>query len=205
MRALVYGGAFNPPTAAHIALAEFACQKTGSDCVIFVPTKMTYIRDDQGKDFAFGNEKRLQMLETIAEKREWMKVSDYELKAEEQPRTYVTLCHLRSLGYECRLLFGSDKLTELEHGWKYMDEIFDEFGVVCMQRSNDDCAKIIAADPYLSAHSDRIELIDTPDTYQNYSSSRIRELLKSGQPDTEELKRLLPEELYGLIPERGEL
>ncbi len=204
MRALVYGGAFNPPTAAHIELAEFACRRTDSDCVIFVPTKMTYIRDDQGKDFAFGNEQRLQMLETIARKREWMIVSDYEIKAETQPRTYMTLCHLRDLGYDCRLLVGSDKLTELEHGWMYMDEIFMQFGIVCMQRSNDDCEKIIADDPYLCRYRDRIELIDTPDTYQNYSSSRIRELLRSSEPDTAELRRLLPEELYGLIPERGE-
>lgn len=204
MRALVYGGAFNPPTAAHIDLAEFACQKTDSDCVIFVPTKMSYIRDDQGKDFAFGNEERLAMLKKVAEDKAWMIVSDYELKAEEQPRTYTTLCHLRDLGYECRLLFGSDKLTELEHGWMYMDEIFREFGIVCMQRSNDDCEKIIDSDPFLKQYRDRIELLDTPDKYQNYSSSRIRRLLRSENPDGDELRRLLPEELHGLIPERGE-
>ncbi len=199
MKALVYPGAFNPPTAAHIDLAEYAKSRTRSDKVIYVPSKMTYIRDDQGKDFAFDDADRLMMLQKIAEERDWAEVCDYELKAAKQPRTYETLCWLRDQGYECRLLFGSDKLVELETGWKYTDEILRQFGVVCLQRSNDDCETLIDTDPFLSKYKDCITLLRTPEKYQNYSSSRIRKLLRSKHPDVGELRRLLPPELYDLV------
>ena len=52
-RSLAFFGAFNPPTRAHIDLAEFALQETGSKDVIFVPSKSTYIKEDQKKSFAF--------------------------------------------------------------------------------------------------------------------------------------------------------
>ena len=74
MRALVYGGAFNPPTIAHIELADFARKAAGFDKVIFVPSKMRYITDDQKKDFAFDDETRLAMLRECAKAHEWMKV-----------------------------------------------------------------------------------------------------------------------------------
>ena len=125
IKALMFGGAFNPPTIAHIQLAEYAKKMTKSDVVIFVPTKMTYIKNDQQKDFAFNDEVRYEMLQKIASTREWMVVSDFEIKAETQPRTYMTLLHLKDEGYACKLLFGSDKLKELKTGWMYMKEITD--------------------------------------------------------------------------------
>ena len=77
IKALMFGGAFNPPTIAHIQLAEYAKKMTKSDVVIFVPTKMTYIKNDQQKDFAFNDEVRYEMLQKIASTREWMVVSDF--------------------------------------------------------------------------------------------------------------------------------
>ena len=65
-------------------------------------------------------------------------VSDYELKEENQPRTYQTLCYLKEKGYACKLLFGSDKLPELKTGWKHVEEIAKEFGIVCMARYDDE-------------------------------------------------------------------
>ena len=200
MKALVYVGAFNPPTGAHIDLAQYAMCRTGADKVIYVPSKSTYIKYDQGKDFVFTDEERLDFLWRIAHERDWMDVSDYELKADHQPRTYETLCYLRDTeGCDCQLLFGSDKLKELEHGWKYVDEICNEFGIVCLQRMDEDCRQIIADDPFLRAHADHITVLKTPEKYQKYSSSRIRHLLKAEKPDIGELKRLLPPELFDLV------
>ena len=92
MRALVYGGAFNPPTIAHIELADFARKAAGFDKVIFVPSKMHYITDDQKKDFAFDDETRLAMLRECAKAHEWMEVSDYEIKAAEQQLRFPEFC-----------------------------------------------------------------------------------------------------------------
>lgn len=196
IKALMFGGAFNPPTIAHIQLAEYAKKMTKSDVVIFVPTKMTYIKNDQQKDFAFNDEVRYEMLQKIASTREWMVVSDFEIKAETQPRTYITLLHLKDEGYACKLLFGSDKLKELKTGWMYMKEITEQFGIVCMKRSNADFQSIMDNNPYVKNISPFIEMIDTPDDFQMISSSIVRHLFDEGK--YEEIDQLIPEELNGL-------
>lgn len=203
MRALVYGGAFNPPTIAHIELADFARKATGFDKVIFVPSKMRYIQEDQKKDFAFDDEKRLEMLRRIADTHPWMEVSDYELKAESQPRTYTTMCHLRDCGYECSLLFGSDKLPELNGGWKFIDEICHEFGIYCMARHNESCEEIIANDPYLTSISEFITVIHTPAAYQDVSSSRVRALYMKAAETIEEMNEMVPEEIRECLFVKG--
>lgn len=194
--ALMFGGAFNPPTNAHIHLAEFACQKTHRDCVVFVPSKMTYIENDQHKDFAFDDKTRFQMLNKIADERSWMKVSNYELLSEKQPRSYFTLQHLQEEGYHCSLLFGSDKLSELKTGWLYMTEIAKEFGIVCMVRADDDVEEIITKNDFLMTIRPYITIIETPKAWRSVSSSEVRRLYL--EKKFEEIDPLIPEELNGL-------
>ena len=61
-RCLAFFGAFNPPTLAHVELARRAMILSGRECVLFVPSKSGYITDQQGKDYAFTDEERLEML-----------------------------------------------------------------------------------------------------------------------------------------------
>ena len=91
IHALAFFGAFNPPTAAHLRLAEFALDETGREQAVFVPSKSVYIRDEQGKDVAYSDAQRLSMLEKAAETRPWMKVFDWEMRQPRQPRSYETL------------------------------------------------------------------------------------------------------------------
>ena len=77
---LAFFGAFNPPTRAHVELADFAFRAAGREGVIFVPSRADYIRNDQGKDGVLSGETRLAMLEKIAETRPWMEVTDRELR-----------------------------------------------------------------------------------------------------------------------------
>lgn len=192
-RVLVYGGAFNPPTIAHIESAAYALGKSGYDKVIFVPTKMTYIQKDQHKDYAFTDAERLAMLRKIADTHTWMQVSDYEINSEKQPRTLVTLKHLSESFDHCSLLFGSDKLKELETGWMRADLIAQEYGIWCMSRNGDQCEDIIHNDPYLSKLQKYIHIIHLPEKYQDISSSKVRKLLH--EKNYEEAFSLMPEEL----------
>ena len=207
--ALMFGGAFNPPTAAHIELAHYAMAAAGAECVIFVPSKASYVLHHQGKNFSFTDEERLEMLRRIAQSRPWMRVSSYEIAAARQPRTYETMCHLREEGYAPRLLVGSDKLPELAHIWKYVDEMCREFGIVCLSRGGDDAERMIQEDPYLRQRSEYITAVDAPLQYREVSSTRVRELIGAlrGEGDCsgdvlpglrEELHSLICEELEGL-------
>lgn len=200
IQALVIGGAFNPPTIAHIELVNAVRKTIGYDLVVFVPSKQSYIKEDQKKDYAFSNQARLDMLQAISESREWMMVCDYEINLDHQPKTYETLCHLQKEGIQGKLLFGSDKLMELEHGWKYIPELCKKFGIVVMKRSGDDVYAMIENDAYLSSLKQYITVVDTPNMYQMVSSSDVRSLLKDIQANKEALSKiLLPEVMSYLL------
>ena len=193
---LAFFGAFNPPTSAHIDLAEFAMKALGRDHVIFVPSQSTYISGFQGKDYAFSNEERLSMLNTIAAARPWMRVCDWEMKQSKQPKTYATLCHLREEGECPSLLIGSDKLIELETKWQFTREISDEFGIVCMDRGADNCEEIIRGSEFLQGL--KLTVLSVPDEYHGISSTEARKYLRQIQEAKEALKDILPPELSGL-------
>ena len=193
-RILAFFGAFNPPTAAHIELAKFAKEQTGHEGVMFVPSKSVYISLSQGKDFAYSDLTRLEMLRAAASTRPWMDVTDIEIKAERQPRTYNTLCKLRDLGYEPTLLLGSDKLPELENKWLYVKEMAEEFGILCLARGDDDCRRILCENPFLSSIAERIKIVVTPKEMRNVSSTKVRNALKDGKI-TDEIKNMLPSEI----------
>ena len=197
--ALAFFGAFNPPTAAHLSLADFALAATGREKVVFVPSKSVYIRYSQGKDFAYDDGQRLAMLRKAASLRPWMEVTDWEIRQDRQPRTYETLCHLRDSGYGAALLIGSDKLPELEHGWLHVEEIAREFGIVCLTRGKDECAGMIRRDPYLCALSPYIRVLETPEDTRNVSSTRVRELVREMRRLRTELEALTPPEILPML------
>lgn len=198
-RSLAFFGAFNPPTRAHIDLAAYAMKDTGRDDVIFVPSKMEYIRYEQKKNYAFSDESRIKMLAQIAQNRPWMRYTDIEMHEKEQPKTYRTLCRLRDMGENPSLLLGADKLDELETGWQFIPEIAREFGIVCLGRSGIDCDKIISESPFLSALN--ITVVNVPVEYKDISSTRARECLFHLTQLSSELQSILPPELLNLPAE----
>ncbi len=198
-RVLAFFGAFNPPTIAHIEAARLAMEATGREGVVYVPSKAVYIRDEQEKDFAFSDWQRFEMLRRAAESRPWMVVTDWELRQEAQPRTYETLCHLRDEGYALALLIGSDKLPELEHGWKHVGDIAREFGFVCNGRGTDECEAMIREDPYLSTLSDYIQVVGASDRLRGVSSTGVRRRLSRIRALKREVQALVPNEVLPLL------
>jgi len=198
-RVLAFFGAFNPLTIAHVEAARIAMEATGREGVVYVPSKAVYIRDEQDKDFAYSDWQRLEMLRRAAESRPWMSVTDWELKQEAQPRTYETLCHLRDEGYVPALLIGSDKLPELEHGWKHVGEIAREFGFVCNGRGTDECEAMIREDPYLSTLADHIEVVQASDLFRDVSSTGVRRRLSRIRALKREVQALVPNEVLPLL------
>lgn len=196
---LAFFGAFNPPTVAHLDLARFALEATGRERAVFVPSKSVYIRDEQGKDFAYSDVQRLGMLRAAASTRPWMAVTDWETRQERQPRTWETLCHLRKEGLQCALLMGSDKLEELEHGWLHVEDIAREFGIVCLTRGADDCQAMIQADAYLRTLSPYIRVLETPPATRDVSSTQVRQRMAQLRRLQEELSALVPGEILPLL------
>lgn len=198
-RVLAFFGAFNPPTVAHIELARFAMEAAGREGVVFVPSKSAYIEGEQGKDSAFSDAQRLDMLRRIAENRPWMSVTDVELNAPSQPRSYDTLCALRDMGYAPSLLLGSDKLVELQHIWRHVEDIGRKFGFVVLARGADDCEKMLREDAYLRSLAPYIQLLEAPDDYRDVSSTGVRKRLSQIQELRNELSAMLPDEIEPML------
>ncbi len=198
-RYLAFFGAFNPPTHAHLDLAAFARERTGAEAVWFVPSQSRYIREDQGKDFAYGDEERLAMLRAAAVTRPWMRVSDIEIRQETQPRTYDTLCRLREEGWDAALLLGSDKLPELEHRWLHVEKIAKEFGFAVLTRGSDRTNAMIREDAYLSALAPYMTVLKTPERTRHLSSTAVRERVALIREAQRELKEMVPPEILALL------
>ncbi len=198
INALFFGGAFNPPTIAHIQLAKYAMEKINFDKVIFCPTKSKYILNTEHKDFSFNEETRLNMLKDIANNNSFMIVSDIEIKMKEQSRTYFTLKKLSSEGYNLKLLIGSDWLNKLTTEWKYVEEIAKEFGIVVLKRNNDDVDTLFNTIPLLIKIKKYVTIIDAPNNFKFVSSNKIRTLLKDYDTNKDEINKDLPNELHNL-------
>ncbi len=196
MKALFFGGAFNPLTNAHLFLAEEVKDAFSFDKVFFVPTKSKYILKTEEKEFSFSEEERLSMLKDAANAHDFIQVSDIEIKEKEQPRTYLTMKKIQKEGYDLTLMIGSDWLSSLRTKWMYIDEILEEFSLLVIRRNHDDIDKIIADDPYLYERRNKMRFYDPKGDYQNVSSSYVRTLLKDFRKNEEEIKSLVPIQVY---------
>lgn len=203
-KALAFFGAFNPPTLAHLNLAEYALGKTGRETVVFVPSRAVYIREEQGKDFAYPDRQRLAMLRAAAESRPWMTVTEWEISRDYQPRTYETLCHLRDEGTEAALLMGSDKLPELEHKWLHVREIAEQFGIVCLERGGDNCGRIIRKSVFLRELAPWIRTLETPQEMKQISSTQVRKLVMEKQRAEQKLAEMVPAEILKMLGTKEE-
>lgn len=181
-RICMFGGAFNPLTNMHMAIAQRAIDELNLDKLIFMP-----VNDHYGeKESILGSAKdRLAMIKgAILESSEADKfeVCDYETSALVQPRTIDSLRYLKAQYPDAEIYFliGSDNLKTM-HTWKDSSKILDEFNLIVTQRNDKNIfQEVVLANNYLSTHADKIHII--PEYITNdISSTAIRNLLKAGR------------------------
>lgn len=197
---LAFCGAFNPPTKAHIDIAEYAMNELGLKKVIFIPSKSSYIINVQKKNHAFNDDLRLLFLKKIASTHPWMEICDYELKQEKQPRTYETLCYLREKGYAPHLLMGADVFCNLEMQWHNVFQIGKEFGYVVVDRVHEDMdtevEDLLDFDPYYQELIPYLDFLPIQDRDTLcMSSTDARMYIEELESARDELKAVLPEEI----------
>ena len=191
MKALLFGGAFNPVTRAHVELAQLALEKTGRECVIFLPSQSHYIEKDEQKNYALSEKQRLYLLKKCQESRPWMKVSHYDLDQESQPRTYQSLQAMKKEGYDCALLMGDDQFLKMESTWLYGENIAKEFGIVCLEREKK-VLEEVKKHPFLMKLMPYVQVIVSPGWSRTVSSSQIRFWLEDMDSYKEAVEKVLP-------------
>lgn len=198
---LAFFGAFNPPTNAHIELAKLAKEQTGSDVVLFMPSKSSYIVDEQKKNFAFNDEERMQMLYNLCvHNQPWMHYRADDIYSLKQPHTYDTLCKLQKLypNASISLLIGADQMFGMEKNWMHVYQIATEFGIVGLQRFGYDMDALLSQQFWKDIRQ-FVQIVETPDNTQWVSSTEARAYIQSIKKSNEHLKTIVPEEIYDYL------
>lgn len=183
----IFGGAFNPPTLAHINLAKQILHNLSNiKKIIFVPVSTKYNKSGLAED-----KDRFNMLKTICKEFNNIEVSDIELKSSRQLFTIETLDKIQEQNKNKKIFFiiGTDNLKQLDT-WHNVDKLLEKYKVIVLKRNDDNISEIINNSNVLSNHRESIiELKNIKPI--NLSSTHIREKLKKG----EDISKLVPPEI----------
>lgn len=189
MRIGFFGGSFNPPTNAHMNIANKALRACNLDKVIFVPMGDTYKKKDLAK-----SEDRLNMLEIACSSygNKKIEVSDIEIK-ENREMCAIDAFRLIDKVYpddDKFFIMGADNFIKLID-WKESEELIDRYKYIIIQRGEIDLKKYIEANDKLKKC--RLQILRN-EKYKMGSSSEFRKLL-----DNENKQRIIQREVYDYI------
>lgn len=190
-----YGGAFNPPTKAHINLASKALRLCKLDKLIFVPMGDFY----EKKGLAKG-EDRFNMLKIACETSciENIEVSDLELKVKKKMHAIEAfrLIEKEYPNVDRYFIMGADNFINISN-WKESEELINNYKYIVIQRGNIEINGYISNNKRLK----KCNVIIIPnDEYKMNSSTEFRKLLNSDKKQeivqSEVLEYILKNNIY---------
>ncbi|MCC8098290.1 MAG: NADAR domain-containing protein [Eubacterium sp.] len=201
---VVIGGSFNPPTIAHRDLMKAALDALGAYKGIFVPAPYKYVQvkmERQGnKNAVLPGPLRVKMLEAFCSEDGRFAVSDFEL-GKFPARTFETLTEIQRQYPTAEIYFvvGADKLHILPK-WHNIEEFLADFKILAAARGEENPREIIAADKFLTKHSEAFQIFNVPEKLTDISSSKAREYLRNQNP---EAKQLFNSEIWKILTEEN--
>lgn len=183
----IFGGTFNPPHIAHIALAQAFYEQAGLDEVWLMVSPQNPFKVN---DILLDDTIRLEMLKAATMDTPWLKASDYEFALPKPSYTYHTLTHL-STDYPdatFSLLIGGDNWAAFDHWFKH-EEILVRYPIYVYPRQD---SMIDEASLPPSVHLLQAPQIDV-------SSTAIRQRVSEGKS----IEGLVAPEVAKIIYQRG--
>lgn len=193
---ILIGGTFNPPTKAHLKLAELTKEKLNARYVIFIPSKTDYLKTwkHYSDDNILKNDIRLSLLKSLES--DWLKIDTCEIEEKISGKTYDTIQYMKQKYQNSDIYFaiGSDKLFEISL-WYNVRRLLEENKFIVVQRNHDDIEYIINTDSFLKQYKNSFIICDSQnDIFQDYSSTKVREYLMSQKKeDRMKAKEMIPE------------
>lgn len=175
---IVYGGAFNPPTLAHLEICKVL--KSMAKNLIIMPVSINY-----QKDTLINDDYRLDMVNIMALKVGAI-VSRVELECKKYMGTYHTLNLLSSEYDDLYFVMGADNLENLNK-WIRYEDLLNDYKFIVFERNDKNCSKIIESKYYKYKEKFLIIPFD-----MDISSTEIRNDLEKNKD------KLLPE-IYDYI------
>ena len=163
---IIYGGAFNPPTIAHLEIGKFIRKKFPDKKLIYLPTNNFY-----NKDLLASFEDRVNMLKLIIEKLDDnVSISSYELENDSYKGTYYTLKHFNNPYF----VIGADSLETLPT-WINGKKLIEENKFIVFPRSGYNVNEIINKNQVLLDNYNHFVIIDENEfSKTDVSSSAFR-------------------------------
>lgn len=176
---LIYGGSFDPPHIAHVALPRIVMQAIGADAVAYVPTAQQPLKRDRVQTPAAD---RLAMLRLALRDEPWAIIVTDEIDRGGVSYTVDTLEGLRARmkpGATMRLLIGTDQLR-IFHKWRAADRIVELAEPAVMLRPPDTVESVLRELPAgFDADMWRQRMVTTP--VMDVSSTMVREKAARGE------------------------
>lgn len=184
----LFGGSFNPPHVAHLAVAQACAEGADLDTVLWTPTP-----DPPHKPSArlAAAEHRLEMVRMATAGNERFGVSDVEFQRPGPHYTVGTLRVLRGAhpDAELALVIGGDSLASFA-SWREPEAILGLARLVVYRRPGSDISGVPAS------VMDRVTMVDGPAL--DLSATEIRARLGAGQT----VRYLVPDAVLGYIEAR---
>lgn len=182
----VFGGAFDPPHHAHVALAKAALEQFDLDALYIIPTGQAWHKPRE----LSAPEHRLAMTRLAFENMPRIVVDDRELNRTGPTFTIDTLRALQADNPQAQLylFIGADQFAAFKqwHQWQAILEL----AIICIA----DRAKSTLAQTQFDAyapHNHRFFTLKLP--LMSVSATEVRQLMASGAAAAEEVARLVPE------------
>ena len=179
---IIFGGSFDPPHVAHVALPQQVMQQVGADGILYVPAANAPLKMQPTQTPAAH---RLAMLRLALEGRDHAHILTDELDrtASEEPsytvRTLETLRRRFNHDVNLRLLIGADQLAQF-HLWLNVARVVELAEPLVMVRppfTSESALSALPDDGQRTVWAPRIVEVDAMDV----SSSNIRRRLAAGE------------------------
>ena len=191
MKIGLYGGTFDPPHNAHLALADWVQKKLELEYIYFIPAAIHACKSNAGLSPA---PLRLKLVEKAIENKGRFRVSHIEIDRKDISYTVHTLQNFSK--YEklpdpdLYFIIGNDNLKDF-HLWKDPEMILKLTKIVVIRRSAKDIEDV------KSKYAQKVTFLESP--IIDISASEIRENINRGH----DVSELIPSSVLKLIDDYG--
>lgn len=165
---IVFGGSFNPPTYAHLYIANKILEMFGNK-LIFAP-----VNEEYEKSGLMPINNRIEMLKIITENNSNIIISDIDKNTNGSLRTIDLLNEIKNQypDNEIAFIIGTDNLIDLPN-WKNVYELLSKYFFIVIPRGDSNEETIIDSNPILKAYKEKFIIVHNLDKL-DISATKIR-------------------------------
>ncbi len=186
---IVFGGAFNPVTNAHIEVYKYVMSKMDASEFVFLPVSNAYTKSELASNF-----NRKNMLEIATKEYNNISICELEIEDSNYKGTYQSLIRL-SDKYNTDIAFvvGADNLLKM-HKWINIHGILSEFKIIVLGRNGININRLIKDDIVLNKHINSFIIFE--DFELNISSTNFRETFNKELVNNKVYEYIIKNKLY---------